>query len=252
MNKEPDNRYQTAGEMAEAVRPFAAQDVAFQGLAAARPAFDTDAGSTAPGMTRRGQTGMGWTATGEAPPKGKSTGLIVGAILGLLLLLGGGTVATLFGLGIIGGEKPSTQASVPIVSPQDRLKDGGPKVETIEFIVAASPETAGIYLDGGELDGNPVKLNLEKSSGSKLLEVRAEGFENYKEWIRLDADFSRTITLKEVVEEVDSSSGGKKKKKGSNTASETTETTPETTTTDGKTKGKGKGKGSIDEDNPYK
>ncbi len=249
MAKEQEVRFQSAAEFADAIRSFAQQDVAFQNLAAARPAFDTDAGRTAPGQT----TPMGWTATGEAVAPPRRTGMVIGIVMAVLLLLGGGTVAALFGLGIIGGKgKDATSATAPIVKPETPAEK--PQVETVEFIVAASPENAAIYLDGGRLDGNPVKLGLEKSDGSKLLEVRAEGFEDYKEWIRLDADFSRTVTLKppQAVADDNSTAGGKKKKKvgGSETTTSTTTTPP--ATDDGKTKTKGKGKGSIDEDNPYK
>jgi serine/threonine-protein kinase len=244
MARDPDVRFQNAGEFADVIRPFAQQDVSFQHLAAAKPAFDTDAGSTAPGQT----TPMGWTASGEAPAPARRTGVVVGIVLAVLVLLGGGAVAALFGLGVLGGgEEQSGPATQPIVAPRVEEPEE-PEVETVEFIVAVSPEDATITLDGAELEGNPVKLDLEKSNGSRLLMVRAEGHEDYKEWIRLDADFSRTITLEEEApEETPSAKTGRRKKKKKSPPSPQPSTPSKTSG-----KGKGKGKGSIDEDNPYK
>ncbi|MBW2263352.1 MAG: serine/threonine protein kinase [Deltaproteobacteria bacterium] len=247
MAKEVDVRFQTAAEFGEAIRAFAAQDVALQGLAAAKPAFDTGAPVTGAGQT----TPMGWTDTGETVERPRRTGLVVGLIVAILLLAGAATFGGLVVTGVISGKAPSVD--VQTTQPPPEIGAETEAVETVEFKVVADPQEAVITLDGVKLEGNPVSLEMDRSTSSKLLRITAEGFEEYKGWIKLDTDFTRTITL-EPVASVDGGSkkGGKKKggKKGKGeTKGEPPAVQPEPET---KPKKGGKTKGAIDEDNPYK
>ena len=250
MAKEVDDRFQTAGEFAEAIRAFAAQDVALQGLAAAKPAFDTGAPVSVAGQT----TPMGWTATGDTVEKPRRTGLMVGLLVTVLLLAGAAVFGGLVVTGVIGGEKPGTdvQTTQPVTEPEEEAEAA--VEEKVEFKVLAEPSSAVITLDGETLEGNPVSLELERSASSKLLVVTAEGYEDYKGWIKLDTDFARTITLEPVATEEGGARKGGKKKGGKKPKGPTKVEPPPTTPPepDPKPKKGGKTKGAIDEDNPYK
>jgi serine/threonine-protein kinase len=250
MSKEAEDRFQSASEFAQAIRAYAQQDVALQGLAAARPAFDTGAPITAAGKT----TPMGWTATGGQPPRSGRAGLVAGILVAALVLLGGGTVAALFATGTIGG-RDAEQVDIKLAAqPPDTAKDEDAG-ETIEFKVVADPPEAAIFLDGAKLEGNPVSLDLPRSTGSKLLRVTADGYEEYKGWVKLDADLARTIELvPSKTEDGEAKKAGGKKKGGKKATDEQKAVTPpppEETPVKEKPKG-GKTKGAIDEDNPYK
>jgi serine/threonine-protein kinase len=249
MAKEADRRYQTAAEFADAIKAFAAQDVALQGLAAAKPAFDTGAPVTGAGQT----TPMGWTASDDTVVKPRRTGLVVGLVVTVLLLLGAATFGGLVVSGVIGGRDPSADVQTAQPPEEEPAEPETAVVEKIEFKVVADPAEAVITLDGEKLEGNPVSLELEKGTSSKLLRVTAEGYEEYKGWVKLDADFTRTITLEPVVkDDGGSKKGGKKKggKKGKGTPTVTAP--PDPPEPDPKPKKGGKTKGAIDEDNPYK
>jgi hypothetical protein len=251
MAKEVEARFQSAGEFANAIRAFAAQDVALQGLAAAKPAFDTGAPVTGAGQT----TPMGWTATGDTVAKPRRTGLVAGLVVAVLLLAGAAVFGGLAVTGVIGGKAPSTDVQT---TQPPKEEDPGPEtevVEKIEFKVLADPPGAVITLDGEKLEGNPVSLELDRSTSSKLLRVTAEGHEEYKGWVKLDSDFTRTITLEPLAtEDGGAKKGGKKKggkKKGGKDETPVTPP-PVQPDPDPKTKKGGKTKGAIDEDNPYK
>jgi hypothetical protein len=251
MAKDVDARYQSAGEFADAIRAFAAQDVALQGLAAAKPAFDTGAPVTGAGQT----TPMGWTATGDTVARPRRTGMVVGLVVALLLLAGGATFAGLVVSGVIGGKNPSPEVQTTQPPKVEEAEPETPVAEKVEFKVVADPPGAVITLDGEKLEGNPVALELDRSTSSKLLRVTAEGYEEYKGWVKLDADFARTITLEPLEGEAGGTKKGGKKKGGKKKGGKTEPTvTPPPVQPDPepKTKKGGKTKGAIDEDNPYK
>ncbi len=249
MAKEVDERFQTAGEFATSIRAFAAQDVALQGLAAAKPAFDTGAPVTGAGQT----TPMGWTATGETVEKPRRTGLVVGLVVSILLLAGAATFGGLVVTGVIGGKKPPADVQTTRPPPEPETEPVAQEAEKVEFKVVVDPQEAVITLDGKKLEGNPVSLEMDRSTSSKLLRVTAEGFEEYKGWIKLDADFARTITLEPAsAEDGGTKKGGKKKGGKKGKGEPQVEPPPVQPEPDPKTKKGGKTKGAIDEDNPYK
>jgi serine/threonine-protein kinase len=249
MEKEADDRFQSAGEFADAIRAFAQQDVALQGLAAAKPAFDTGSPVTGGGQT----TPMGWTATGETVerPRGRP-GLVAAVVIGVLVLLAGGTVGALFATGVLGGKGRETEVRTAQPGPEPEEEPAEEKDLKVEFKVVADPPGAVISLDGEKLEGNPVSLEMDRSSSSRLLRVTAEGYKEYKGWIKLDADFARTITLDPVAPAEEETRRPGKKKGGKKGKTQPAAEVPTPKPEPEKPKKGGKTKGAIDEDNPYK
>jgi serine/threonine-protein kinase len=229
MTRDKNLRYQSAAELAQAIAPFGTGTVSVtqqlqHSEELARTALGrlgTDWNMTPPPMNDsqiRGETatGMEWTQTGNAvaPPK-RGLGAAV-AIVVVLVLAGGLGAGYFFGLKPYFDAKnaptvPATQPPVQGTTPSEAAVpavEAPPGAEMIKIRLSVEPAEAAIYLDGAKLPANPYVGSFVKSDGSHLVEAKADGHDDYLEWVKFDSDVERTLTL------TTGKKGGKKKTSG--------------------------------------
>jgi len=194
--KHPDERYQSAGEMAEDLRHYLALPVPANFLAPvagkprtlerrARPRQEAD-------ETVLMAAGTASQAATTARGRGRK-----------ILLLGGGLVLLLSGLWLWGRAKPLVQIETqPIISAAVALPSASPPVPSLEAPSSPIEEaTLGfaitpwgeVYVDGNNMGVTPPLKELKIAAGKHKIEIRNAGFAPYVETIELQAGATRKI-----------------------------------------------------------
>lgn len=214
MSKKADHRYQSALDMARALKDFGSG------------AFDIDhalapgAGESTAVPLPTAQTNFAGFATAERRPFNKKMAISISLITLVLA-----AVAILAWYYQRSGDHENAENRTQVLASGQQEKDppetGGEleKEKTAgheaqksgpegmaEIVISTEPADAVILLDGAVLPGNPHKSNAPPDGSLHRLEVRLEGYRKHSEWLKFEEDLNRHIIL-----EKDEVGTGKKK-----------------------------------------
>ncbi len=162
-------------------------------------------------------------------------------ILGIVLIFVASALIAMTVINRDSKDEGTGKVAYPITSGPVIKKAGKEAPKKIKLSVEVAPVDALIKLDGKVLDGNPVKIELDASSGTATLTAEADGYVPRKKEISLNEDHTIAFSLDKEPAKTKTPTEKPKDKEVDSEGMET------------KTKAK-KGKGSITvtEESPYK
>jgi len=190
LNKNPEDRFQTALQMALSIQPFGSGTIS---ISQEEKRIISEERKVLPHYPSKMVTGISLIKKSIFRKRIVAVLLII-----FFVLITGGLILH----SVLTGKnhKPSTSKEKEKIDrnvlQENKLKENKKEqMEKIKISILAEPVGASIFLDDALLSGNPANYFMPRDSLSHRLEVKFEGYKTYSKWISFEKDIELKIVL---------------------------------------------------------